>query len=179
MKALCFSTLFLCMSFAGLSQDDETEFQLGLSHSIELGQGAADVWQYRSPRSYFNSLHYAPALTLPGNWFRVAPLVGLIYPGNELSILLGIRTSYRVHSGDFNSLGSLYNIHLVAEGWHNEGSILFGGGIGTEVGQLILISFKNLYHVDSRQFWSVLNLGIVLYPRNKKGNDSDHYIPSR
>ena len=179
MKALCFSTLFLCIAFTALSQEEETEFQVGLSHSIELGQGAADVWQYNSPRSYFNTLHYAPALTLPGNWFRVAPLVGVIYPGNDLSILLGLRTSYRVHSADFNSLGSLYNIHLVAEGWYNEGGFLFGGGIGTEVGQLVLISFKNMYHADSRQIWSVLNLGFVLYPRKQKGDDSDHYNPSR
>ena len=179
MKTVCLCLFYVYLTVTVLAQDAETEFEAGLAHHIEFGLGATDVWQYKSARHYFNSLQYAPTFTLPGNWFRISPMIGTLYPGNAISILWGIKTSYRIHTGNLNGLGSLYNIHLVAEGWRNEGSYLFGGGAGAELGQLVMISIKNMYHVGTKDIWSMLGIGIILYPRKQKGSDADHYTPSR
>jgi hypothetical protein len=177
MKPFCISILLFSITLTVYSQSDETEFPAGLSHSIEFGIGAQDVWQYKNTRPYFNSLQYSANFTLPGNWFRVAPMVGIIYPGHELNFLLGLKTSYRIHTGDFSDLGSLYNIHLTAEAWYTQDSFLVGGGLGTEVGQLVIVSFRNMYHTDHKQVWSMLSLGVMLYPRKARNANSPHYHP--
>ncbi len=178
MKTVCLCTLYVCLTVSVFAQDIETEFEAGFSHHFELGVGARDVWQYKHPRRYFNSLQYAPTFTLPGNWFRIAPMIGAMYPGNEINFVWGLKSAYRIQTGNLNGLGSLYNIHLVAEGWRNEGSYLFGGGVGAELGQLVTVSFKNLYHTESNEIWSMLSMGVVLYPRKQKGSDANHYTPS-
>jgi hypothetical protein len=165
-----FLSLFIVINLSA----QETEFDPGVSHGIDLGFGAQRVWQYQEPRPSFNTLHYNLNWTLKGNVFRLSPTFGLVYAGNDVDLSAGIRTAFRLKTFGDKMLGSTHNLHLVAEAWTVGDEIVAGGGIGVELGKLVMVSFKNLHHFETSQTWSLLNIGVIIYKRKTDTHDNHH-----
>lgn len=150
LKALLILFLFI-LSTPSMGQ---TEFTKGWLLNVKLTNGAISNFKRTPPDMYVGGLALNPQITVAPGLLRVGINAGAIYADKKISGLLGPMAAINIKTIGTKNMGSLANMHLIAEAnWGTDKQQMVGGGIGFEIFQLAHLGITAQRDYKQNNWW--------------------------
>lgn len=172
-KTLFFTAFILAVFLFPLPlfSQKTSEFSKGFVGYLGLEQGVVSNFQHL-PDYYQVGVSFNPQLTLIPTLLRVGVQGSEIYTQKQWSFQAGPSLNLRLFDAKVGTFGTVLNVQLTGAflwGSHNEK--LVGGGVLTEVFQLISLSFTGYRDYGNNQWWLQSTIGYNIFKPRKKSTD--------
>lgn len=139
---------------------------------LEAHQGIATNFR-NTPDIYVGGLRINPQFTAIAGKLRLGAVAGAVFTNKKTYGTFGPNLSLKLKSLQAKEFGSILNIQLQAEHlWGTGKQKLAGGGIKSEIGQLLMVSITGHRDYHLNYWWWQAGIGFNLL-RKKKGPPSD------
>jgi hypothetical protein len=139
---------------------------------LEAHQGMATNF-HRNPDVYVGGVRLTPQFPVIAGKLRLGAVAGAVFTNKKWHGTFGPNLAWKLKSLQVKEFGSLLNLQLQAEHlWGTNRQRLAGGGVKTEIGQLLTIAIMGHRDYHLNYWWWQVGIGFNLL-RKKKGPPAD------
>lgn len=154
-------SIALAHSCAGQAKTKDYEFPKGWVLNLDLFQGMSTRFN-SMPDLYLGELRLSPQYTIVPQRLRLGASASADYNNKKVSGLAGVNLSLKIKTLKLEKLnGSALNVQWVLENlWGTNKQQLFGGGLKTEIGQMLLLSLMSYRDYNLNNWRMQVGVGV-------------------